>query len=604
MNFLSPLALLFGFLAIPIIALYLLRLRRRERRVSSVFLWRQVLRDLEANAPWQKLHANLLLFLQLLILAALVFALARPVFFRDSEVQGDLFLILDTSASMQATDVAPTRFGAAQQKAMELVNKLPAGHVASVILMGETPEVLVAQSSDREQLRKAIADAHPGTGVANLDAALSLAASLAQEGGQSEAVVLGDGNASSVRFPDSMPFAVRHESIGTAANNLAVDAFSTRRTATGLDGLARVSNYGSTAGAVSVQLYADGKLYDMREVEVSPDKDSVVQWSNLPGAALFEVRLVPGDIFPLDDQAWAVGSSGAQARALLLTRGNRFLENALSLQVGLELALATPESFVGQGDYDLWIFDGFLPQTLPQGAVFILAPPPGSVSWGAAAPAPVEGLRQEDSELLRYVDLSEVHIREALPLQPPPEAKVLLESDQGCLVAVWEEPHRRVAAFAFDLHDSDLPLQPTFPILVQNLVSWLLPGLGSGFSVRPGDVVDVPVSPEAEKAWVETPGGQRVQVAPPFPPGPLLIDEVGVYRVIQEIQGRQAVNSFVANFFMPEESELSPSELPLLKTELVQERESRKVPWEMTTWLALAALAILGLEWWVYKRGY
>lgn len=95
-----------------------------------------------------------------------------------------------------------------------------------------------------------------------------------------------------------------------------------------------------------------------------------------------------------------------------------------------------------------------------------------------------------------------------------------------------------------------------------------------------------------------------MQVAPPFPPGPLLIDEVGVYRVIQEIQGRQAVNSFVANFFMPEESELSPSELPLLKTELVQERESRKVPWEMTTWLALAALAILGLEWWVYKRGY
>jgi Ca-activated chloride channel homolog len=604
LSFLSPLALLFGLLAIPIVALYLLRLRRRERRVSSVFLWRQVLHDLEANAPWQKLRPNLLLFLQLLALATLVFSLARPVIFRDSEVQGDLILILDTSASMQAEDVAPTRFGAAQQKAMELVDKLPAGQVGSVILMGDTPEALVAQSADREQLRRAISDALPGTGGANLDAALSLAASLVQAGGQSEAVVLGDGNVSSVRLPDALPFALRHESIGTAAHNLAVGAFSTRRTETGLEGLARVSNYGSAAGAASVQLYADGKLYDMREIEVPPGEDSVVRWSALPEAALFEVRLVPGDVFPLDDRAWAVGGSGTEARALLLTRGNRFLEKALSLQPGLELTLATPESFSGQGDYDLWIFDGFLPRDLPRGAVFILAPPAGAVSWASAAPTPVGGLRQGDSDLLRYVDLSEVHIREAVPLQPPPEAQVLLESGQGCLAAAWNEPHRRVAAFAFDLHDSDLPLQPTFPILVQNLVSWLLPGLGSGLAARPGEVVDVPVSPEAGEAWVETPGGQRAQVAPPFPPEPLLIDQVGVYRVVQELEGRQLVNHFVVNLFQPGESDLSPAQLPSVETEVVENRDDRKVPRELTSWLALAALAVLILEWWVYQRGY
>jgi hypothetical protein len=342
----------------------------------------------------------------------------------------------------------------------------------------------------------------------------------------------------------------------------------------------------------------------MREIKVSPGEDKVLQWSVLPEAALFEVRLVPGDVFSLDDQAWCVGGSGAEARALLVTTGNRFMEKALSLQPGLELTLSTPENFSGQGDYDIWIFDGFLPEDLPQGALLILDPPVGGASWVTSTPTPVEMLKQGESELLRYVDLSEVHIREAVPLEPPPDAQVLLHSNQGCLTAAWDEPHRRIAAFAFDLHDSDLPLQPTFPILVQNLVGWLFPGLGSGLDVHLGEVVDVPVSPEAGEAWVEMPEGQRVQVAPPFPPELLLIDEVGVYRVIQELEGRQLVNHFAVNLFQPEESDLSPSELPSVTTGFVENRDSRKVPWELTPWLALAALGVLILEWWVYKRGY
>jgi hypothetical protein len=125
---------------------------------------------------------------------------------------------------------------------------------------------------------------------------------------------------------------------------------------------------------------------------------------------------------------------------------------------------------------------------------------------------PVEALKQGESELLRYVDLAEVHIREAVPLQPPPEAQVLLESSQGYLAAAWDEPHRRIAAFAFDLHDSDLPLQPSFPILVQNLVGWLFPGLGA--ARRPtGEVVDVPLSLKP-RGVAGNAGGSRRRSAP------------------------------------------------------------------------------------------
>ena len=61
-----------------VIAMYLLKLRRTDQQVSSVYLWQRMVRDVEANAPWQRLRRNLLLLLQLLFLLSLIVALARP----------------------------------------------------------------------------------------------------------------------------------------------------------------------------------------------------------------------------------------------------------------------------------------------------------------------------------------------------------------------------------------------------------------------------------------------------------------------------------------------------------------------------------------------
>ena len=60
MSFLTPLAFTLAILLPIIIAMYLLKLRRTEQVVSSTYLWQRMVRDLEANAPWQRLRRNLL----------------------------------------------------------------------------------------------------------------------------------------------------------------------------------------------------------------------------------------------------------------------------------------------------------------------------------------------------------------------------------------------------------------------------------------------------------------------------------------------------------------------------------------------------------------
>ena len=94
---------------VGIIALYFLKLRRRPVQVPSTLLWRRSLEDLHVNSLFQRLRRNLLLFLQLLAVLLAMLALAGPRV-NGTTGQGQRFVLaIDNSASMSATDVAPSR---------------------------------------------------------------------------------------------------------------------------------------------------------------------------------------------------------------------------------------------------------------------------------------------------------------------------------------------------------------------------------------------------------------------------------------------------------------------------------------------------------------
>src|SRR3954447_12471951 len=231
MGVLEPLGLLLALAAIPILIFYMLRLRRQEIVVSSSMLWRQVLQDRQANAPWQRLRRNLLLYLQLLVLALLVLALARPFVEGATRPAGNLVVILDGLASMQARDGGDandgtTRFARAQAEAGALVDNMAPGARMTLILAGPSPATVLSSGQDKAALHGAIAALRPSNGPGDMTAAITLAAA-ASQAPDTTLYVLSDGAIGDQKLPQ-VTGAVRYIPVGHSDQNTAITALALR----------------------------------------------------------------------------------------------------------------------------------------------------------------------------------------------------------------------------------------------------------------------------------------------------------------------------------------------------------------------------------------
>src|SRR6056297_2420449 len=95
---------LLGLIPLGIVLLYFLKLRRQPLTVPSTFLWQRTIEDLHVNSLIQRLRRSLLLLLQLLVVGLAALALLRPGWPSIDQQDERLVMLLDTSASMRATD--------------------------------------------------------------------------------------------------------------------------------------------------------------------------------------------------------------------------------------------------------------------------------------------------------------------------------------------------------------------------------------------------------------------------------------------------------------------------------------------------------------------
>ncbi len=618
MAFLAPLFLLLGLLALPIILLYMLRLRRREMIVSSTLLWQKLLRDREANAPWQKLRRNLLLFLQLLILGLLVLALARPFLPVPSLVNSSVVVLLDGSASMQASDADPTRFAAAQAEAYRLVNDLGGGNQMTLILAGQTPTVLSPPTTDKTALRDAINQAQPENGAADWSAAFALASGAAQGFQDARIILISDGGLPTNLPP--LPAELVYVPVGSSGENLAITALATRATTNGIELFASVANQGMIDQEALLTISLDGVLFDSRRVTAPGQSTASVTWLLPPDTAVIEAHLSDhqGDNLALDDTAWAVHEGGVSNRALLVTEGNLFLEQVFSVLPGVEAFKTTPGSDLldenGDAAFDLYVFDGVpLPQPTPAADMLIINPPEGSSGELFTVNgifSDTVAIRLANSPLLQFVDWRDVNVRQAKDVVAP-WAETLVQAQGGPLLQIGQRGGHRIAFINFDLRDSDLPLQVAFPILMANITGWLSPGraFDAPTGLQPGDPVSITPGASSTAVTIIKPDGAAWTAE--VGEGELVFaetDQLGPYQVRLRDGGvggeERPAGSFAVNLFNPAESAILPvAEVQVGQTAVTTTEEGDVGQREFWPWLVALAFVVLLLEWWVHHRG-
>lgn len=650
MSLLAPLGLLFGMLALPVLVLYMLRLRRQEVRVSSILLWQNLLRDRQANTPWQKLRRNLLLFIQLLLLALLVLALARPAVPAPVVATGSLVILLDASASMSATDVAPTRFDAAVQEANRLLSTLSDQAALAVIRVDHQPRLLaqVRGSSpvERQAAQQALASTAASPTRADWQTAFTLAAATAAnwQAEQTTYVIISDGGLPMQGLP-ALPGEVRYLPVGSSDHNVAIRALALKQIApTSLrpELFARVTNYGAQAQRVVFSLYFDDGLISAQELDLPAGGSQSISTADLPAqAGVYRAELSSRsgavDNLALDDIAYAVYNPHQERRVLVASEEyfaqpagtNIFLEQILGAFSGIQAYRVSPEAVVesGQGfqipqaaddPFDLYIFDGVLPThpetgavALPGGNLLLINPPANPLLEVQGVFTPTQQVTVADHPLMQGIDWRDIYIARARQIELPAWGEALVRDEAGVLVFAGETGGRRVAVLAFDINDSDLPLKVAFPVLIARLIDYLVPAQGTAApgGLSPGDPLEILYDPRSTIVEVISPGG--IIFSPRLSENGGLFtqtDELGLYKVRflvpnsgGEMRGEPEV--IAVNLFDPSESAIAPAAaLQVGRSSLPPAQETAISQRELWRWLAGLGVLVLLVEWWLYHR--
>jgi Ca-activated chloride channel family protein len=161
-SFSSPLVLV-GLIAVPVLVAWYLRQQRRRRAVAATFASPLLTKSVAPRRPGFRRHAPMLVFA--IAIALLIAAAAKPQRTVAVPVNSAAIMLLnDVSSSMSATDIAPSRLGAAKKAASRFVSGVPASVQVGLLEFARRPVLLQSPTTNRPLTQGAIAGLHPGGG--------------------------------------------------------------------------------------------------------------------------------------------------------------------------------------------------------------------------------------------------------------------------------------------------------------------------------------------------------------------------------------------------------------------------------------------------------
>jgi len=608
MHFFAPAALIFAATIPVVIVFYLLKRKRVVRLIPSTLLWQRFLSETQASAPFQKLRRNWLLILQIILLVLGVAALARPYFAGKSKPAELRVVILDASASMQATDETPNRFEVARAEALKWVDSLAGADQMVVLVAGANTEVKQSATSEKAALRRALQNCVCTDSPTRLVPALRMAESLVRDHHDAEIHLFSDGAVPELSEFENKALPLVYHKVGKGSNNLGIIGLDARANPENPKERAiyvKVGNYSTNAQETELELRFDDRVLETRPIKIPAGETSPqVFLAAQPHDGVFNVRITAQDDLAADNSASIVSLLPKPVRVLLVSNGNRFLDRALRASPNVELT-TTAVLADDAAAYDFVVLDDITPVVWPRGNV--LAFHVLNTNWVESA-TPIEGPPIVDwrasHPLLRYSGFDNVQIKESYAGKPPSWAVSLADAPQASLMLAGEFGRQRVVWAGFNPIETTWPLRVTFPIFIANAVDWLNPAntTGSQLLVRAGDAFRLALQHPETAAEVTLPDGQVRNLPIEATASEFVFGDTfkqGAYHL------RVGTNdlTFCVNLLDAAESNIKPrEELQLGKFTTVRATTLQRTNMELWRVIAGLALLMLLIEWWYYHR--
>jgi hypothetical protein len=520
-----------------LLILYFLKLRRREQLVPSTLLWKRAVQDLQVNAPFQRLRKNLLLFLQLLVLAAAVLALARPIIQTTVADEPRVVILIDRSASMNTREGNQTRLEQAKEQAVRLVrtlNRRSRGWRSFLTFGGAKTQtqVMVIAFSDRATIISPfttnatdVADLieriEPTDGQTDMREAMDLAeAYLAPptrlSAGMEETplpaespaklVLISDGRVANLDKLVLRSGTMDLVRVGEAQDNVAITALRTQRNYERPESVGvflTVRNFGPQPVNTDVSIYVDGTLRSVQPLALAGRPSGPVPPAGraeepeegtsralsfdllLDKAAVIEARLSRGDDLPVDNVAYAIVPPPRRQRVLVVTEGKYpFLDSVVRGLPLQEYPFVTPAQYEGsrrdyetdgQSSFDVVVFDKYAPEHLPPGNYLFLGalPQVPGIEPGEKLERHALIWWDQTHPILRYVSLDYVYVGESQTVKVPPQAEILAEGPKGPVLFRYADQGRHYLVLTFAVENSTWWSKLSFGVFMYNAIRYL-----------------------------------------------------------------------------------------------------------------------------------
>ena len=565
-----------------VLLLYLLKSKPRRVPVSSILIWRRVLRTRRSSSDRFRWWVSLLLAAA--VAFALALGLARPQSGWFGFAQERVVLVLDNSMTLATlTADGRTRWDHAIERAQEVMRACAPG---SWYMVADTRRTVATPRF--EQLEPALArlgSLHvvPGGRPVLPDV-------LSRGGADVRAVLITDGVAE--LQPSSQ---MQTLSVFEPADNVGITAFELR-SVPGADrryqAFVELLNASPGAKRVELKVAGAGRPPAIRVLTIpgGGTTSETFDVSAFDGGPLRASIATQYDALASDDVAYAYLPANHILRVGVVASGDARLQRLLRLLPGVRVSAVLPQQVGSRTDMDAWVFEDYAPERAPGAPALMLRP--RAVNWLPAREGELAATSVSSwlhgHPITEGLSLRDVSIDRALALTAPPGAQVLASDAGGRPLILASTSAPGWVEFAFALRDSTLPLQPAFPALLSNALQWLTaapPALRS----EPG-LVSLPLF----AAEVFDIHGLRVDTR--AAPGATLIEvqEPGIYTAMAGDRRVRAVVSVT-------DAAVTAVNTIRLQADASALHASPSVvdPWQG---ILLAAALLLTLEWWTYNR--